>query len=270
MRVGKWSVWSLVLILALGFVGALQAADAPVLSRMLDKKELRVGVSGSQPPMSAMSRSGELIGLEVDLAHLLANAFGVELKLVAKPFPELLGALEAGEFDMVMSSMAITPERTLKATFIGPYMLSGKSILTSNSALAAVKSAGELNQADLKLAALENSTSQKFVEMALPKTQLVKVQNYDEAVKMIIDGSISALVADMPICVLSVMRYPDAGLVTLSEPISLEPVGIAVPAGDAQFANLVDNYLDTFEAAGLLEALRKKWLEDGSWIAALP
>ena len=43
-----------------------------------------------------------------------------------------------------------------------------------------------------------------------------------------------------------------------------------MPAGDAQFANLVDNYLDTFEAAGLVEALRKKWLEDGSWIAALP
>ena len=87
---------------------------------------------------------------------------------------------------------------------------------------------------------------------------------------MILDGSVDALVADMPICVLSVMRYPDANLATLSEPISLEPVGIALPAGDPQFANLVENYLATFEAAGLLDALRKKWLEDGSWIAALP
>lgn len=270
MRSGSWKIWGLVLLMAVGVVGTLLAADAPTLHRMVEKGELRVGVSGSQPPLSAVSRSGELIGLEVDLANLMANAFGVELKLVQRPFPELLGALEAGDVDMVMSSLAITPERTLKATFIGPYMLSGKSILTSNKTLAAVKSAGELNQADLELAALENSTSQKFVEMALPKAQLVKVQDYDTAVKMVIEGSISALVADMPICVLSVMRYPEAGLVTLSEPISLEPVGIAVPVGDAQFANLVDNYLDTFEQAGLLEALRKKWLEDGSWIAQLP
>ena len=41
-------------------------------------------------------------------------------------------------------------------------------------------------------------------------------------------------------------------------------------AGDPQLENLIRNYLWAFEGTGLLEALRAKWLEDGSWIAALP
>ena len=39
---------------------------------------------------------------------------------------------------------------------------------------------------------------------------------------------------------------------------------------DAQFNQLVDNYLDTFGKMGVLSKLRKKWFEDKSWVAALP
>ena len=46
-------------------------------------------------------------------------------------------------------------------------------------------------------------------------------------------------------------------------------VAAALPGGDPMFRGLLDNYLDAFEKTGLLEQLRKKWLEDGAWIAAL-
>ena len=77
------------------------------------------------------------------------------------------------------------------------------------------------------------------------------------------------MVADLPICALSVMRYPGQNLAS-SEPLSVEPVGIAVPANDPQLVNLLQNYLAAFEGTGLLEQLREKWMEDGSWVAALP
>ena len=32
----------------------------------------------------------------------------------------------------------------------------------------------------------------------------------------------------------------------------------------------LQNYLAAFEGTGIMEELRKKWMEDGSWIAALP
>jgi ABC-type amino acid transport substrate-binding protein len=78
------------------------------------------------------------------------------------------------------------------------------------------------------------------------------------------------MVADMPLCVLSVARYPDANLVTLERPLTVEPIGIAVSKDDLQFFNLVDNFLEAYEKTGVLTQLRKKWFEDSSWIAALP
>ena len=254
----------------LGIADTSSAQDSPVLDRVIQSGKLRVGMSGTQPPFNTRSRSGEMIGLEVDLATLLAAAMRVELEIVNRPFGELLAAMRAGEVDMVMSGMAITPRRAQASAFIGPYMLSGKSILTKSSTLANATGMDDLDKPEVRLAALANSTSQDFVEEYAASARLVSVADYDEAVNMLLGGEIDALVADMPICLLSMLRYPDQGLATLRQPLTVEPIGVAVPANDLSFRNLVDNYIEAIEKTGILEQLRKSWLEDGAWIAALP
>ena len=262
------------LALALGAGSAALAAGdetaSPVLSRIVKSGELRVGMSGNQPPLNVKSRSGELIGLEVDLAILLANAMQVTPKLVTKPFSELLGALKGGEVDLVMSGMTITPERNLEVAFVGPYFVSGKSILTKSAKLAAIDEAKSINDASVSLAALGGSTSQRFVEVFVPKAKLVGVANYDEGVKLVLGDKVDALVADYPICVLSVLRHPEQNLATLVTPLTIEPIGIALPANDALLVNLVQNYLNALQGTGVLEALRARWFEDASWLGQLP
>lgn len=246
------------------------AESSPVLSRIVDKGELRVGMSGAQPPFSVKSKDGRLIGYEVDLANALATAMGVELKIVEKPFGELLSALEAGEVDAVMSGMTMTPQRNLKAAFVGPYVMSGKSILTKDKTLAAIEEAGEIDRSSITLAALENSTSQKFVETLMPKAKLVTTADYDSAVKMVLEDKATALVADYPICALSVLRHGNQGLVTLAEPLTVEPIGIALAPGDSLLLNMVENYLVALQQVGLLDELEAKWFQDGSWLIQVP
>jgi polar amino acid transport system substrate-binding protein len=268
----KGVVCALVVVgLALGGSAVAAAHDeAGVLSRIVKNGELRVGMSGNQPPFCVKSKSGELIGYEVDLAKLLANAMGVELKIVEKPFGQLLGALEAGEVDAVMSGMTMTPERNVRVAFVGPYIVSGKSILTTSDALAAIDEASDIDQADISLAALAGSTSQKFVEKLIPKAKLTAAADYDEGVKAVMEGNVDAMVADFPICALTMLRYPDAGLATLSKPLTIEPIGIALPPGDSLLVNMVTNYLGALEGTGLLELLEKRWFEDGSWLLQVP
>lgn len=268
----KGVVCALVVVgVALGGSAVAAAHDeAGVLSRIVKNGELRVGMSGNQPPFCVKSKSGELIGYEVDLAKLLANAMGVELKIVEKPFGQLLGALEAGEVDAVMSGMTMTPERNVRVAFVGPYMVSGKSILTTSAALAAIDEASDIDQADIRLAALAGSTSQKFVEKLIPKAKLTAIADYDEGVKAVMEGNVDAMVADFPICALTMLRYPDAGLATLSKPLTIEPIGIALPPGDSLLVNMVTNYLGALEGTGLLELLEKRWFEDGSWLLQVP
>ena len=89
------------------------------LDRIAQAGVLRVGTAANMPPLNMLDKSGVPMGLDVDLAEYMAGAMGVELSLVIKPFPELLPALEAGEVDMVISGLTITPERNMKVDFVG-------------------------------------------------------------------------------------------------------------------------------------------------------
>jgi polar amino acid transport system substrate-binding protein len=104
----------------------------------------------------------------------------------------------------------------------------------------------------------------------LPKAKLVATNDYDEAVQMVIDGSVDALVADFQICAVSVFRYPEAELSALMTPFTVEPIGIALPADSPLLVNLVDNYLDTLEYTGLLSRYKAKWMSHGPWVDELP
>ena len=91
-----------------------------------------------------------------------------------------------------------------------------------------------------------------------------------DAIEMLRADQAGALVADMPICLLTVMRYPNEGFATLNQPLTLEPIGIALPANDPQLVNLVQNYMTALEGTGIMQGLRQNWLESGAWVAALP
>jgi len=251
------------------FGAGLASADSATLKRITKADTLVVGMSGDQPPMNMVNRQGNFMGMDVDLARALARAMRVSLKIEKMPFGDLMGALDKGKVDLVISGMAITPERAVKARFSGPYMLSGKSIVARGDVIDQFAS-GELEDKSVKLAALRNSTSATFVREAAPDSELVEVDDYASAISMIQSGEVAGLVADMPTCILTVLRNPDADLVTLDEPLTIEPLGVAVRGDDPRFHALVDNYLEALESTGLMQALRSRWMEDSSWIAALP
>jgi polar amino acid transport system substrate-binding protein len=241
-----------------------------VLNRISETDTLRVGMTGTQPPFTVRNKEGQLMGMDVDIARVLASTIGVELELVELPFAELLPALESGKVDMVLSGMTATLQRNMRVAFVGPYYISGKSMLTKSSTVAAIQEAKEMNSKSFSIATLAGSTGEEFVKRAAPDAKLVPVRDYDEGIRQLGEGKVDAFLADAPIIQLTAMRYPDKGFVQLNKPLTVEPIGIALPPNDPLLINLVDNYLRAVEAAGGLEALRKKWFESGSWLMQLP
>ena len=249
--------------------GSSSTSASPVLDRIQKRGELIVGTMGNMPPLNMTAKDGEIFGLEPDLARMMANAMNVKVKFVIKPFPELLPALQAGEVDMVLSGMTITPKRNMEVAFVGPYFISGKAFLTKVKTIALAKKTAEVNSPNTKIVTLKDSTSQTFAETFLDKTTLFTTGTYDEAVEMVLKDKVQAMIADYPICVVSVFRYPEAGLLSVVTPLTYEPIGIAIPANDPLLMNWTTNTLNSIEASGNLDELRLKWFAKGSWIDKL-
>lgn len=259
-----------VLLLALAMLPLSQSWAGDVLDRIAKTNTLRVGMTGSQPPFNVTNRDGKIIGMEVDLANLLASAMGVELDIVEMPFGELLSSLEDGKVDIVMSQVTATLERNRRVAFVGPYYISGKSLLTKSSTLANIQSAAEINQQTMRIATLKGSTGENFVVKRIPQATLVPTKDYASAVDLLLNDEVDVFLADGPIIELTAMRYPDAGLAVLNKPLTIEPIGIAVSPNDPLLLNLVQNYLSALEGTGGLEALLKKWFENAGWLTQLP
>jgi polar amino acid transport system substrate-binding protein len=249
--------------------GSSGTSASPVLDRIQQRGELIVGTMGNMPPLNMTAKDGEIFGLEPDLARMMAEEMDVKIKFVTKPFNELLPALETGEVDMVLSGMTITPKRNLKVAFVGPYFVSGKAFLTKIKTIAYADQAKDANNPNTKIVALKDSTSQAFAEKYLDKTTLYTTGTYDEAVNMVLQDKVQAMIADYPICVVSVFRYPNAGLLSVVTQLTYEPIGIAIPANDPLLMNWTYNTLNNIEGSGKLDDLKLKWFAEGDWLDKL-
>jgi polar amino acid transport system substrate-binding protein len=266
-------MWMAAIALVLGTLEVGRAAEAPrvapVLDRILAKKELVVGTAADMPPLNMTLKDGKIVGMEVDIATMMANSIEVKLTLKTMQFNQLLPALQAGEIDLILSGMTMTPSRNTQVAFAGPYFGSGKSVLIKQENVATLQNAEMMNDPAVTLAALKGSTSQRFVERIAPKAKLVLTDDYDQAIAMVLDDKVKAMVADFPICNVSVFRYRDKGLTTLKSPLNYEPLGIALLPTDPLFLNWVQNFVTFLLNSGDLSLLQRKWFEDTSWVPQL-
>jgi polar amino acid transport system substrate-binding protein len=268
----QYRILSLIMIFALLFGCAeMQRTSTPAtaplstLDQILFRGELRVGMSGDMPPLNMTTKEDKLIGLDADLAAIMADAMGVRLNLQKIPFNELLPALEGGRIDMIISNMTITPERNLKAVFVGPYFVSGKGLLTKRDTLANAEKMDDLNSPDFTFVTLKGTTSELVARKGAPKAALLTAYSEDEAVQMVANGDADAMIADFPICVVAAYRHRGSGLVAASTPITYEPIGIAIPKGDPHLVNWIENVLDGLQKSNVMTAMKIKWFSTPTW-----
>jgi polar amino acid transport system substrate-binding protein len=244
--------------------------DAEALLRIIESGQLRVGMTGNQPPLNMKNRRGELIGLDVELARALADSMKVELVLVETPFAELLSDLERGKVDLVISSLTITPARNARVAFAGPYMISGLSLLTRQDLVDELADVASLNSPERSWGALEGSTGEELIVDVFPLARYVVIDDKADAAEMIARGELDGLVTDFPSVGFAIARNADDELATLPAPFTTEPLGIALPANSPLFANLVQNYLNTLDYTGQLIQMKARWLNGGDWLLEIP
>ncbi len=171
---------------------------------------------------------------------------------------------------MALSGMTITPRRNLHTAFVGPYALSGQSILGKKGILEQVTTPEDLKDLTLSVAVLKGTTGEKLTKKLLAKAKVTITATLDESLMLLLDGTVEAIVADYPFCRVAEYRYQDRGFAMFEEPLTFEPLGIALAGNDPLLVNLVENYLNIMTGSGALKQLQEKWFTSNDWMKELP
>ncbi|MCB2193158.1 MAG: transporter substrate-binding domain-containing protein [Deltaproteobacteria bacterium] len=261
-------VIALVAFLTLALASA--ALADPVMDRIMKKGELVVGTSADYPPFNFKAADGTIMGLDIDLAKILAKAIKVKLKIEVIPFPKLLDALNSGKVDLAIAGMTMSPVRNAKVFFAGPYFITGQGALMKGEMMQKIRDLTDFNKPEYTVAVSKGTTGEITSKQLLPKAKVVAYKDMDAALKAVLDGKAQVMVADFPYCVLASFRYKADNLAALQKPFTFEPLGVAVPANAPLLQNLVDNYLGTLEGGGGMIELKKRWFKQSGWIKKLP
>ncbi|MFC5498079.1 transporter substrate-binding domain-containing protein [Caenimonas terrae] len=124
---------TLALAAALGC--ALPPAQATSLADIIRRGKLVVGVKKDVPLWGQLDpASGRIVGLEPDLAQLVAADLGVALELVGVLTAERVDAVTSGRVDMLIATLSDTPERRKQMDLVLPhYYSSGVNLLARKS-----------------------------------------------------------------------------------------------------------------------------------------
>ena len=247
--------------------GPVQAGN--VIDRILQKGVLTVGTTGHYPPFTVNDKDGNPMGFDMDLARMMGEAMDVKVNIVEMPISDLFSAVEKGKIDIALAGITITAKRNLRVVFIGPYYVTGQSILGKKSIVENVKGPEDMNRPSFKLVVSRGTTGEQVARAMVPKADIIAAKDMDEAFRMVLDNKAEALMADEPFCVVMAFRHQDKKL-AVSAPFTFEPLGAALPQSDLLWINWVDNFFMNLNATGKLKKLKGYWLADPSWMERLP
>ncbi len=244
----------------------LKLWQSSTLYKIVHRGVLKVGLNAGYMPFEMRSRSGQIIGFDVDIANAMAKAMGVKLKLINTDWDGIIPALLTNKFDIIISGMTITQKRNLKVNFADPYYVVGQTILLNKKWKGKITDYKQLNSSKFTITGMLGTTGDIAAKKYLSKAKLESFGTEEEAVMQVIQGRADAFVYDEPYNAIFYATKGKGKLVFLDKPFTYEPLGWAIRKGDPDFLNWLNNFLREIKHDGSYEKMRKKWFIDvQSW-----
>lgn len=221
------------------------ASAGPTLDRIKERGVIKVGV-GTTPGFFAPDSSGKWQGFFIDYGRALSIAvFGTpdKVEFTSSSPQQRLPALQAGEFDVLLSGVTVTVSRAFKLGFhFGPTIFyDGQAILARKEL--GVKSASELDGASIGVQS--GTTGELNIADFFRKTgkafSPVTIEDTSEFLAALESGRVDAITQDSSDLVgkLQQLKKPE-DYVLLPERLSKEPLAPAIVAGDDRWLEIVN------------------------------
>jgi polar amino acid transport system substrate-binding protein len=236
-------------------LAAMVPAAAQSVDEIKKKGQVTIGMLVDFPPFGITNAEGQPDGYDADIAKALAKHLGVKANIIPVTGPNRIPFLLTGKLDMLVASLAITPERAKQVTFSDPY--AGIRIVVYGKKAAGVKEPADLKNFAIGVA--RASTQDVSVTAVAPQgTQIRRFDDDASAVQALLSGQVD-LIGVATNVVAEIEKVAPGQFdskLTLREQVH----GIALRPGQDELLGAVNAFLAEEKASGALNATYRKWL----------
>ncbi len=192
--------------LALVAVACNGAADEPapadeapeatgLLADLQEQGSVTVGVA-NEVPFGYVDDDGEVTGIAPDVARAVLAELGIdEMNAEVVEFGELIGGLQAGQFDMITAGMYINPERAEQIFFSDPdYCIAESLAVEEGNPLGIVDYQSLVENPDITVAVATGTVEVGYLEDAgVPDAQVEVFGDIDGMYRALEAGEVDAV-----------------------------------------------------------------------------
>jgi arginine/lysine/histidine transport system permease protein/arginine/lysine/histidine transporter system substrate-binding protein len=159
-----------------------------------DNKYITLGTSPDYPPFEY--KEGEVIkGFDIEVAKLIAEEFGVELKIKEMEFSSLIPSLKSGKVDFVMAGLTVSAERLKNVSFSNNYYQASIAVITKKRA----QITNEKQFINKAIGAQLGSTMEQYVKeksLYLNDIEIIAISNNMQLIQELKSGRIDAVLVE--------------------------------------------------------------------------
>jgi polar amino acid transport system substrate-binding protein len=245
------------LLLTVVTSGWQMVAQAGTLKEIQQRRKLIVAVKDNLPLLGSRDRTGNLQGLEIDIARKLATEiFGniESIQLIPVANQDRLKVVVDGTVDLTIARVTITATRSRVVDFSRYYYLDGTGIITKQTSI--TKNSDLIGK---KVAVLNNSTTIASLQYMIPQAKLVGINSYQQARSLLATDKVVAIAADRSLLI--GWNKTDPSYHLLPNKLSTEALGIVIPKGFQydSLRQLVDRSIERWQADGWLQQRIQHW-----------
>ena len=250
-------------VLAFGMTQPVIAQQKSVIETIKERGVIKIGLSVFVP-WSMRDKNGDLIGFELDVGQKLADDMGVEAEFIPTSWDGIIPALVAGNFDVIISGMTVTPQRNLTVNFSLPYAYSGMTIL-SNTAMTDGMSLDDYNNEDITFAARRGATPATVIAEMFPKAKLLLFDEDGASTQEVLNGNAHATMASEPGPSHDARRNPDTLSVPFKQAFAAGGEGFALRKGDSDALAFFNSWIIARTNTGWLKSRHDYWFRGDDW-----
>jgi polar amino acid transport system substrate-binding protein len=236
--------------------GFAPLASAQTVAEIKSKGTLTVGLLVDFPPYGTVNSSNEPDGYDADVARLLAKDLGVKLNLVPVTGPNRIPFLLTNKVDVLVASLAVTPERAKQVQFSRPY--SAATIVLYGSKKVPIKTPADLK--GVRVAVARASTQDTALTAIAPEG--AEIRRFDDdasAMQALLSGQVDAIGCSTTVAAQIAKRAGDANENKLV--LKQQFMAVAMRQGQADLEKTVNDFVARNSASGELNKLYVKWLQ---------